>query len=82
MLNEELDADLPYNEYFQYFGPDFKLYEPTSIPLVFFVWLWRAQIPRWGCSASPDWQFLAHGMREAAVPRQQPRGSVTGIVSN
>lgn len=30
VLNEELDPDLPYNEYFQYFGPDFKLHPDTS----------------------------------------------------
>jgi len=30
LVGEELSPDLPYNEYFQYFGPDFKLHPNTK----------------------------------------------------
>lgn len=31
MLGQELDSDLPYNDYFEYYGPDFSLHPPLNI---------------------------------------------------
>jgi histone deacetylase 1/2 len=30
MLGEEIKDDLPYNDYFEYFGPDYRLHLPVS----------------------------------------------------